>query len=380
MAKRAIVIVLDGVGAGTAPDAQQFGDFDSPSTIHHVFEACHGLDVPTLAKLGLLSAGQVPGLEDQIDPHTRWGRLQELSQGKDSVTGHWEMMGAVTTVAFPTYPNGFPIPLIKAFEDAIGTQVLGNRAASGTAILTELGPQHVDTGFPIVYTSADSVFQVAAHESVVPLAQLYEWCAIAREMLVAPNNVQRVIARPFVGDAKGGYSRTQNRKDFPLAAPKNLVDAVGDVFGIGVISELFDGRGFRQVRRTQNNAAHGEMLLEALASDARFIFANFEDTDMLFGHRNDPQGFGNCLAEFDRFLTSVLPSLSEDDLLLITADHGNDPTSTSTDHSREYVPVCVWNSQLVGKALGDVAGMSAIGATVADWIGVPWSVGTNLLF
>jgi phosphopentomutase len=270
--------------------------------------------------------------------------------------------------------------LVKQFEERIGTQVLGNRPASGTAIIAELGQQHIDTGFPILYTSADSVFQVACHEAVVPIERLYEMCRIAREICVAPNNVQRVIARPFEGDAASGFRRTERRKDFPVPAPHNLVDEIGDVFGIGVVPELFAGRGFRQVRRTQNNHEHAQMLQEALKSNARFIFANFEDTDMLFGHRNDPEGFARALEAFDVTLGGLLDSLKSDDLLILTADHGNDPTTPSTDHSREYVPVCVvtlGDKQSV--SLGDVDGMTAVGATVAAHLGVPWAIGRNLL-
>lgn len=287
------------------------------------------------------------------------------------------MLGAVTADPFPTYPDGFPIPLIKQFEREIGTQTIGNRPASGTQIIADLGELHVDTGFPIVYTSADSVFQIAAHEEVVPLETLYEWCAIARRLCQKPNHVQRVIARPFVGKV-GAFTRTENRKDFPLAAPQNLADVIGDVYGIGVVPELFGSRGFRTVKRTQNNAEHEEMLWRALDSDARFIFANFEDFDMLYGHRNDPAGFAGCLEKFDGFLGRLMPRLGGGDLVILTADHGNDPTTPSTDHSREYVPVALLGD-VAGRELGDVKGMTAVAATVADWLGVEWKVGQSLL-
>ena len=325
---RAIVIVLDGCGAGAAPDAEAFGDLDNPSTLEHVWTAAKGFHAPNLQALGYLAAGQInaPAQEQGV----RYGRLRELSQGgKDSVTGHWEMMGIITPERFPTFPDGFPIPLIKQFEREIGTQTIGNRAASGTQIISDLGELHLHTGFPIVYTSADSVFQIACHEAIVPIEQLYAYCQTARRLC----EVQRVIARPFEGEV-GAFRRTERRKDFPLEAPRNLCDIVGDVFGIGVVPELFAGRGFRQVRRTQNNEEHLVMLREALSSDARFIFANFEDTEMLFGHRNDPQGFAACLERFDLMLGEILEMLKEDDLIIITADHGNDPTSTSTDHSQ----------------------------------------------
>lgn len=286
------------------------------------------------------------------------------------------MMGVVTEKPFPTYPNGFPIPLVKEFERRIETQTIGNRAASGTEIIQQLGPLHLDTGFPILYTSADSVFQLAAHEGIVPLAKLYDWSRIARDLCVAPDNVQRVIARPFVGDATNGFVRTPHRRDFPLAPPPNLVDAIGEVYGVGVVPELFGGRGFRVTHRTQNNSEHIEALKQALDSDARFIFANFEDFDMLYGHRNDPVGFAQALVAFDGYLGEILPRLGPEDLLLLTADHGNDPTSPSTDHSREYVPVCIHRE---GGSLGDVDGMTAVGGTVAAHLGVEWRVGRNLL-
>ena len=358
---RAIVLVLDGCGAGAAPDAAKFGDLDQPSTIANVWKHAGSVHAPTLSSLGFFRAC---GVEDPLEPRpdATFGRLQELSQGKDSVTGHWEMMGVITEVPFPTYPEGFPIDLVKAFEARIGVQTLANRPASGTQIIAELGQMHVDTECPILYTSADSVFQLAAHEAVVPIEKLYEWCRIAREMLVAPNNVQRVIARPFDGEAPN-FRRTERRKDFPLDPPHNLVDDLGDVYGIGVVPELFGGRGFRAVKRTQNNAEHAVMLREALASDARFIFANFEDFDMLYGHRNDPAGFAKCLEEFDPILAGIVAGLRPDDLLLVTADHGNDPTSKSTDHSREFVPVCGLGLAPHGNR-GDLMGMNHIG----DWV------------
>jgi phosphopentomutase len=377
--KRAILIVLDGVGAGAAPDAGAFGDPNEPSTLRHVWDAVEGFQAPLLAKLGFLSAGGIRDEEllaqglpvPQAD--AAWGRLKPLSKGgKDSVTGHWEMMGALVAEPFPTYPQGFPIPLVKAFEDRIGTQTLGNRAASGTQIIQDLGPLHVDTGFPILYTSADSVFQIACHEDVVPIEKLYQWCRVAREICVLPNNVQRVIARPFLGSKEEGYTRTERRKDFPLPAPPNLVDRIGDVFGIGVVPELFAGRGFREVRRTQSNAEHSEMLWNALESDARFIFANFEDFDMLFGHRNDAPGFARCLETFDlEVVGPLLARLKPEDLLLLTADHGNDPTDASTDHSREFVPLALAGAGM--RPFGDLDGFSHCGRLIAGHLGLNWA-------
>lgn len=390
--RRAIVIVLDGCGAGEAPDADKFGDQGS-ATIKHVWEAVGGLHAPNLAGCGFLSACGIKeisgllGLEKDAQPigptatlRARYGRLRELSiGGKDSVTGHWEMMGIITTEPFPTYPNGFPPDLIQAFEKQIGTHILGNKPASGTAIIAELGAEHMKTGFPIVYTSADSVFQIACHQEVVPLPRLYEMCGIARRLCVPPNGVQRVIARPFIGDPESGFTRTEGRQDYPMEPPPNLCDKVGDVYGVGVVPSLFAGRGFRQTKRTQSNAEHAVALDEALQSDARFIFANFEDFDMLYGHRNDPQGFAKALEVFDATLGALLTQLTPDDLLILTADHGNDPTTPSTDHSREFVPACVIGQTITPKPYGDVDGMTAVGATVAAWIGIDWKIGTDLL-
>src|SRR5579872_2850465 len=260
MSKRAILIVLDGCGAGEAPDAAKFGDPDHPSTILHVWEHANGLHAPNLEACGFFAAGGVSGTNPT---RAKWGRLRELSEGKDSVTGHWEMMGILTSVPFPTYPQGFPAELVADFERRIGRKVLGNKPASGTAIIEELGPEHMASGKPILYTSADSVFQVACHEEVVPLERLYEICRIGREVCVAPNNLERVIARPFIGEP-GHFTRTGGRKDFPMDPPVNFVDQVGDVLGIGVVPELFNGRGFRPTHRTTNNAEHAAALFDAL--------------------------------------------------------------------------------------------------------------------
>ena len=367
---RAILLVMDGCGAGAAPDAAAFGDTHAPSTLKHVFEAAP-FQAPTLARLGLLTAAGIPSKPSE----GRWGRLRPMSQGgKDSVTGHWEMAGIRETERFPTYPDGFPNDLVSEFERRIGIEVLGNRAASGTEILAELGEEHRRTGKPILYTSADSVFQVAAHEAVVPVERLYEWCEIGRMM----SPVQRVIARPFVGES-GRYTRTERRKDWPLVPPPNLIDAIGGVRGIGVVPELFGGRGFLSGPRTQSNEEHGAALIAALDEDARFVWANFEDFDMKYGHRSDPEGFARCLEAFDAYLADFLPRLQDDDLLILTADHGNDPTDDSTDHTREFAPVVVWSPGMPSQALGDVDGYDAAGATVAAWLGVDWESGERLV-
>lgn len=376
--RRVIVIVLDGCGAGAAPDASDFGDDHSPSTLLNTWTAVGGFDAPGLAACGFLAAGGIP---NPAAPGAMYGRLQPMSKGgKDSVVGHWEMMGIVLDGPFPTYPDGFPIRLVKKFEAAIQRQTLGNRAASGTKIIQELGEQHLMTGCPILYTSADSVFQLAAHEDVVPVEQLYEWCRIARDLLTPPDAVQRVIARPFVGSLQAGFTRTERRRDFPMPPPSNFCDLVGDVYGVGVVPELFTGRGFRATRRTQSNAEHAAAMMEALASDARMIFANFEDTDMLYGHRNDPVGFARCLEAFDQTFAEVAAKLGPGDLLMLTADHGNDPTDQSTDHTREFAPLAViLEGSNKTRALGDKPGFSAVAATAATWLGLPWRSGESLV-
>ncbi len=375
------MIVLDGCGAGEAPDAALFNDLDHPSTLRHVWDAAGPLNLPYLKAAGLLAAA---GIDPEVPTArvgwgSRYGRLRELSMGKDSVTGHWEMMGVVTEKAFPTYPNGFPADLVAEFERRIGVGIIGNYPASGTVIISDLGAEHVRSGKPILYTSADSVFQVASHERVVPIDRLYEICEIGRELCTEPNNVQRVIARPFIGDEATGFKRTERRKDFPLVAPPNLVDQIGDVYGIGPVPELFGGRGFRHLPRSQNNAEHEVALWQAMESDARFIYANFEDFDMLFGHRNDPKGFGCALERFDETLGRLYQKLQPDDLLILTADHGNDPTTVSTDHSREYVPICVAGAGIETGSLGDVDGISAVSATVASHLGVDWHTGISVV-
>jgi phosphopentomutase len=287
------------------------------------------------------------------------------------------MIGIVTKTPFPTYPNGFPQALIADFEAKIGRGTLGNRASSGTAILAQLGSEHLATGKPIVYTSADSVFQVAAHESVVPPAELYAMCETAREMLVAPNNIQRVIARPFVGDGPDSFQRTEHRRDYPLPPPEpnfltGLPDAGKTAHAIGVVADLFPQTYFARTERTQSNPASLAAILDAVQRGSEdFIFANCEDFDMLFGHRNDPAGFAHILEDFDDALAGILDVLRPDDLLLLTADHGNDPTTASTDHSREYVPLLVYGNGFSGD-LGTRLTFAAATALASDWLDISW--------
>lgn len=388
--QRVLVIVMDGCGAGTAPDAELFGDVgeNAGDTLVHLARKVGGLRIPTLRSLGLGNFLALPGALPVEHPRGSYGRLTERSLGgKDTVTGHWEMMGIVTTSPFPTYPQGFPPEVIEPFCAAIGSPVLGNCAASGTEILKRLGPEHQATGHPIVYTSADSVFQIACHEAVVPIERLYELCRIARGLLKGEHSVQRVIARPFEGTAEGGYRRTERRKDFPLSPPENVIDRLAaagvKVGGIGVVPELFDGRGFSFARRTQSNEDHYQATLEALTdrSDLGFLFVNFEDFDMLYGHRNDCPGFAAALETFDGYLGEILNRLGPQDLLIVTADHGNDPTTPSTDHSREYAPLLLFCPSLAGgRDYGIRETFADIGATLAEVFGVePPPVGKSLL-
>lgn len=387
--KRVFVIVLDGCGAGAAPDAGEYGDDPKHpgDTLVHVAQACGGLNLPNLQMLGLGNLLQLEGAGPVDNPRGSYARLLESSKGgKDTVTGHWEMMGIVAPARFPTYPDGFPPEIMKSFEKAIGRGSLGNKASSGTVIIDELGSAHVETGSPIVYTSADSVFQIACHESVIAVDELYEICEKAREILQGEHNVQRVIARPFEG-SKGQFRRTERRKDFPLNPPRNALDVLkeNDVFtaGIGVIPEVFGGRGFSYAFRTQTNEEHYQATLQLLSKhDRGFFFINFEDFDMLYGHRLDPAGFGKALETFDSYLGDIWGKLNDDDLIMLTADHGNDPTIPSTDHTREYAPLILASPGLERSVdLGDRPTFADIGKTALHALGVSDSVlpGDSLL-
>ncbi len=369
MENRVILIVLDGCGAGSTPDYNEFDETQPASTIYNVIKNNPPLQLPNLEKIGFLNACGVPGRVC----YGNYGRILPLSRGKDSVTGHWEMMGIVTEQPFPTYPTGFPSNLIKSIEETCSTTFIGNKAASGTQIISELGELHINTKHPILYTSADSVMQIAAHEEIIPLEKLYEICIKARNICKEPNNIQRIIARPFIGNIQKGFTRTQNRKDYPLPAPINYVDEYNEqfeseVFGIGVVPELFNGRGFKKVKRTQNNKEHFEMLLEAMKTDSKFIFANFEDFDMLYGHRNDVTGFGKCLEEFDKYLGIILNLIGDNTMIILTADHGNDPTTKSTDHSREYVPFVSYTKNTLPTSTGDRTSMGIIAEEIRKYI------------
>jgi len=375
--RRAILLVLDGVGIGELPDAADYGD-EGSNTLVNMAKAVGGLNLPNLQRMGLGNIERIEGVPPAEKPIACYGKMREVSAGKDTTTGHWEIAGIIREKPFPTYPNGFPPEIIEAFEKAIGRKVLGNKPASGTAIIEELGEEHLRTGYPIVYTSADSVFQIAAHEEIVPVEQLYEWCRIAREILKGEHEVARVIARPFIG-TPGNFKRTPRRRDFSVPPPyPTLLDALTEVglkvVTVGKIDDIFAGRGVTFAVHTSDNR-DGMQQVEALTvqGDFDFLWCTLVDFDTVYGHRNNPQGFAQALREFDEWLGNFLPKLMGGDLLIITADHGNDPTTPSTDHSREYVPILIWTPSLKeGKPLGVRQTFADVAATIADWLKVEW--------
>jgi len=381
--RRALIVVLDGVGCGTAPDTDAYGDAGS-DTLGNIARAVGGLALPNLQRLGLGNATTVQGVPPVVHPTGGYGVMLPRSSGKDSTTGHWEIAGLHLERPFPTYPLGFPAEVIEAFARATGRPVIANCVASGTAVITEFAAEQQRTGAWIVYTSADSVFQIAAHEDWIPLDELYRACEIARQQLVAPHDVSRVIARPFVGTT-GAWTRTANRRDYSIQPPGitllDVLEAAGvPRAGVGKVDDLFAGRAI-QSRHTTDNAEGLEAILKWLNTAPRgFCFANLVDFDQQFGHRNDVPGFQGALESFDRALPSLLASLREDDLLFITADHGNDPTTPSTDHARERVPLLVAGPRVRGGALGTRDTFSDLGATIADWFGQAWrGRGTSFL-
>ncbi|MFA6665920.1 MAG: phosphopentomutase [Armatimonadota bacterium] len=368
---RLIIIVLDGVGTGAMPDAAEYGD-EGSNTLANTAHALQGIDLPNLEGMGLGNLMQVQGISPSACPSACYGIMKEQSKGKDTITGHWEMTGIITNRPFPTYPNGFPPEIIDRFQKAIGRKIMGNRPASGTQIIEDLGAEHMRTGRPIVYTSADSVFQLAAHESVIPVPELYKMCETAREILSGPYNVARVIARPFVGEP-GHFVRTYNRKDYSVKPPgptvlDDLCNNGYKVTGIGKIGDIFAGQGISESIHTEGNVDGICRTIEAIeASEPGIIFSNLVDFDSKYGHRNDPEGFAHGLREFDSYLPDILHALLREDLLIITADHGNDPTTPSTDHSREMVPLLVWGpGARQGVNLGVRDTFADIAATAAE--------------
>src|SRR5438034_8179619 len=371
--KRAIVIVCDSLGVGELPDAADFGD-EGSNTLGHILEAHHP-SLPTLTRLGLLHTLPQPGASDA--PTSAYGRMKEISSGKDTVTGHWEMMGLVVADPFRTYPDGFPSEVIEEYERRIGRRTLGNKPASGTVILDELGEEHMRTGRPIVYTSADSVFQVAAHEEVLPIEELWRICEIARELMRGEHNIGRIIARPFLGTGKGHFKRTANRKDFSVKPTGETVverahKAGHRVVGLGKIADIFDRVGIDEEIRTESNSDGMRKTIDLIRqSDADFIFTNLVDFDSKYGHRNDAPGYARALETFDGELAGLLDALRPDDLLFITADHGCDPTDISTDHTREYVPLLIAGPRIARlRSLGTRSTFADLGATICDYLGI----------
>ena len=380
------LIILDGVGIGELPDADKYGDKGS-DTLSNIAKVVGGLNLPNLEKMGLGNIRDIKGIKRIDKPTASFGKLREISKGKDSTTGHWEISGLFVDTDFSYFPDGFSDEIIDKFLKLTGCKnVLGNKPASGTEIIKELGDEHIKTGFPIVYTSADSVFQIAAHEEVIPLERLYEICQITRDKVLAlPLLVGRVIARPFIG-TPGNFSRTTNRKDFSLDPPSDtILDLLYkkgiNTVAIGKVNDLFNYRGIKFKEKTKSNSEGCFKLLEYTTKVKNsFMFANLVDFDVYFGHRNDPTGFAKALKEFDNFLPSFLDSLDETDAVVITADHGNDPTTSSTDHSREYTPLLFYRKGKPGINLGVRKTFSDIGKTVGEFFNIPNSLkGTGFL-
>lgn len=373
---RAILLVMDGVGVGSLPDADRYGD-EGSNSVGNVSRAVGGLRLPNLGALGLGYLTDIEGVPPHPQPVGSWGRLAERSPGKDTTTGHWELSGIVLDAPFPTYPEGFPPEVIDPFVKAIGRPILGNRPASGTQIIEELGEEHLRTGYPIVYTSADSVFQIAAHEDVIPVDELYRICQVARELLQGRHGVGRVIARPFTGEP-GRFQRTPRRKDFSLPpVGRTILDVLSEagfsVTSVGKIWDIFAGRGIGRAFKASNNDEALTALLEALHAvpDPGLIFVNCIDFDSVWGHRNDPRGYAQALEALDRRIPQVQEAMGAGDVLLIVGDHGCDPTTPSTDHSREYTPLLVWGQPVrSGVDLGTRETFADVAATLADWFGV----------
>jgi phosphopentomutase len=382
MINRAVLIVLDSVGVGELPDAAEYSDAGS-NTVKNIYKSIKNFSLPNLEKLGLLNIDGFEDLKKSDEYIGTVAKCNEKSKGKDTTTGHWEISGLVLDNPFPTYPDGFPEDIIKEFEKRTGRKTIGNYPASGTEIIKVLGKEHVDTGSLIVYTSADSVFQIAAHEEVVPLEELYKICTIARELLQGKHGVGRVIARPFTG-TEGNYTRTENRKDFSLVPPKDtLLDYVKnsgmEVFAIGKIEDIFVNKGITRSNHTHNNEEGIEATIEAIKEDFKgLIFTNLVDFDMIYGHRNNVQGYADALKYFDDKLPEIMDNLKDDDVLIITADHGCDPTTESTDHSREYIPLIFSGKNIRGNNnLGVLNTYASIGKTILHMLNIENSIEGN---
>ena len=375
MINNVTLIVLDSVGIGELPDAYKYGD-EGSNTLGNILKNVENIKLKNLNKLGLGSIEGVDGLGHIDEVIGSYGRLKEKSAGKDTTNGHWEIGGIILNEPFPTFPNGFPSELIQKFEGLIGTKILGNKAASGTKIIEELGEEHIKTGYPIVYTSADSVFQIAAHEEVIPVNRLYEMCEIARRILVDKYAVGRVIARPFIGQP-GAFVRTSNRRDFSLKPVEDtmldIIKKAGlNVMAVGKIEDIFCGQGITESVHTKDNMDGVDKTIEFIKKHKKgLIFTNLVDFDMKYGHRNDVKGYAQALEEFDLRIPEIIENLQDDEVLIITADHGCDPTTASTDHSREYVPVLIYGKKIKkGINIGTRNTFADIGATVLDLLGL----------
>ena len=379
--KRVFLVVLDSVGAGALPDAEKYGDLGA-NTLGHILER----EQPALPNLEKMGLGLIPNVGGRlpVDGEGAYGRAAEVSAGKDTTTGHWEITGLRLEKPFPTYPDGFPQDVIEAYEKAIGTKVIGNYPASGTAILDELGEEHMKTGYPIVYTSADSVFQIACHEEIYPVEKLYEFCEIARRLLQGEHAVGRVIARPFVGTGKGAFTRTPRRRDFSLepigpTVLNALQNAGVYTMGIGKIEDIFCMSGLSESDHAAGNPACVDAMIDVMKKDFRgLVFVNLVDFDSLYGHRRDVKGYADALVYFDNRLDEIKALMNEDDLLILTADHGCDPAHTGTDHTREYVPILCWKPGMKGLTdLGTRKTYADIAATIAELFGIPERFGAE---
>lgn len=370
--KRVFLVVMDSVGIGEAPDAADFND-SGADTLGHIAEAMNGLNMPTIGKLGLSNIREIKGIDKAEQPLAHFTKMQEASNGKDTMTGHWEIMGLHIDQPFQTFPDGFPDDLLQQLEEKTGRKIIGNKPASGTEIVDELGPEHMETGALIVYTSADSVLQIAAHEDIIPIEEQYEICETARALTMNDKYmIGRIIARPFVGEP-GAFERTSNRHDYALkpfgrTVMNEMKDSGYDVVALGKISDIYDGEGVTEAIRTKDNDDGMEKFIQSIDKDFKGLnFLNLVDFDAKYGHRRDPEGYGKALETFDERLPEVLEKLREDDLLIITADHGNDPVHHGTDHTREYVPLLVHHKAITeGKELAIRKTFADIGATVAD--------------
>lgn len=381
---RVVLIIMDSAGVGALPDAEQYGDTGA-NTLGNIAQAVGGLQLPTMTKMGLGNIIPLRGVPAQETPIAAFGKLAEYSAGKDTTTGHWEIAGILLDQPFPTYPGGFPTALIAQYEQLIGRKTLGNVAASGTEIIEQLGQRHLETGYPIVYTSADSVFQIAAHEAIIPIEQLYNFCQIARDLLTGEHAVGRVIARPFVGQP-GSFQRTERRHDYSLVPPHaTLLDLICaknlEVMAVGKIKDIFAQQGVSQHKPAKNNGEGLDKTLEFLSQgQAGLIFTNLVDFDMVYGHRNNAQGYATALQEFDARLPEIMACLQPTDLLMISADHGCDPTTQGTDHTREYIPLLVYGAPIKGGVnVGIRPTFADLGATVAEALGLQLPVGTSFL-